>query len=406
MDDGRVTALTLIDHSAAFDTIDHTILLRRLGNWFGVSGKALDWFKSYLTGRSQRIKLGNCLSSRSDLSFGVPQGSVPGPLLFTLYTTPLSSLVSGHAISHHLYADDSQLYVSFSSGDSAAAPSDLQSCLASVQSWMSTNKLKLNPDKTEFLLIGNERQRSKYLSMFPIELLGVETYPAKSARNFGVIFDKNFNFRSHISAICSSCIYHIRDLRRIRRHLDLDSAKLLTNAVVSSRFDYSNSLLSGIAETDLTKLQRVSNHLACVFTKSPPFTRSVPLLRSLYWLPVNYRVHFKICCVTYTALHEKHPVYLRSLIATSLPSRSLRSNRVITLSIPRKKTNTGARAFSSCAPSFWNNLPLSVRSATSVATFRRRLKTYLFDLASPPRRHRCALLLPVDVTERLQRLRI
>ena len=99
-------------------------------------------------------------------------------LLFTLYTTPLSSLVSRHAIPHHLYADDSQLYVSFSSGDSAAALNGLQSCLASVQSWMSTNKLKLNQDQTEFLLIGNERQWSKYLSMFPIELLGVGSCPA------------------------------------------------------------------------------------------------------------------------------------------------------------------------------------------------------------------------------------
>ena len=287
MDDGRVTALILRNLSAAFDTIDHIILLRRLGNWFGVSGKALDWFKSYLTSRSQRIKLGNCLSSRSDLSFRVPQGSVLGPLLFTLYTTPLSSLVSRHAIPHHLYADDSQLYVSFSSGDSAAVLNGLQSCLASVQSWMSTNKLKLNPDKTEFLLIGNERQRSQSLSVFPTKLLGVETYPEKSARNLGVIFDKNFNFRSHFSAICSSCTYHIWDLRRIRRHLDLGSAKLLANALVSSRLDYCNLLLSGIAETDLTKLQRVLNRLALVVTKSPSFTRSVPLLRSLHWLSVK-----------------------------------------------------------------------------------------------------------------------
>ena len=261
MDDGRVTALTLLDLSAVFDTIDHTILLRRLGYWFGVSGKALDSFKSYFTGRRQMIKLGNCLSSRSDLSFGVPHGSVHGPLLFTLYTTPLSSLISGHAIPHHLYADDGQMYVSFSSGDSAAALNGLQSCVASVQSWMSTNKLKLNPYKTEFLLIGKKGQWSKYLSMFPIELLGVETYPANSARNLGVIFDKKFNFRSHISAICIWCIYHIRDLRCIRRHLDLDSAKLLANALASSRLDYCNTILSGIPETDLTKLQCVLNRL-------------------------------------------------------------------------------------------------------------------------------------------------
>ena len=153
--------------------------------------------------------------------------SALGPLLSTLYTTLLSSMIFEDATLHHLYADDSQLYVSFASGDSAAALNGLHSCFASVQSWMSTNKLKLNPDKTEFLLIGNERQRSKYLSMFPIELLGVKTNPAKSARNLGVIFDKNFTFRSHISVICDSCFHHMRDLRRIRRHLDLERANCL-----------------------------------------------------------------------------------------------------------------------------------------------------------------------------------
>ena len=157
MDAGKVTALTLLDLSAAFDTIDHTTLLGKLEDWFGVTRKALDCFKSYLTGRCQRIRLGDCLSCKADLKFGVPQGSVLGPLLFTLYTTPLSSMISGHAIPHHLYADDSQLYVSFASGDSAVAVGGIQSCLASGQSWMSMNKLKLNPDKTEFLLIGSDQ---------------------------------------------------------------------------------------------------------------------------------------------------------------------------------------------------------------------------------------------------------
>ena len=90
--------------------------------------------------------------------------------------------------------------------------------------------------------------------MFAIELLGIETYPAKYAGNLGVISDNIFNFRSHISAICSSCIYHIRDLWHIRRHLDLESAELLANTILSSPLDYCNSIFSGIVETDLTKL--------------------------------------------------------------------------------------------------------------------------------------------------------
>ena len=228
----------------------------------GLPGRHSTGLKSYLTGRCQRIKLGDCLSSKANLKFGVPQGSVLGPLLFTFDTTPLSRMISGHATPHHLYADDSQLYVSFSSGDSAAALNGLQSCLlVDIHDWTEA-KLKLNPDKTEFLLIANERQRSKYLSMFSIELPGVKTNPAKSARNLGVIFNKNFTFRSHISVVCSSLFYHIRYLRRIRRHLDLDSAKLLATALVSSRLDYCNSLLYGIADIDLTRLQSVQNQLA------------------------------------------------------------------------------------------------------------------------------------------------
>ena len=163
---------------------------------------------------------------------------------------------------------------------------------------MSTNKLKLKPDKTEFLLIGNQRQLSKFLSMFPIEFFGVKTNPAKSARNLGVIFGKHFTFRSHISAVCSSRFYHIRKLRRTRCHRDLDSAKLPTTSPVSSHLDYCNSRVYGTADTDLTKL-RVENRLARIVTKPPPFTRSFPVLRSLHWLPIIFRMLFKIGLLIY-----------------------------------------------------------------------------------------------------------
>ena len=180
-------------------------------------------------------------------------------------------------------------------------------------------------------------------------------------------------------------------------HLDLDSAKLLVTALVSSRLDYCNSLLYGIANIDLTRPQHVQNQLARLVTKSPPFSHSLSLLRSLHWLPVRFRILFKISLLTY-----KNPVWktacLSSLHACCITSTPFtETNNSNSLLIPRVKTNTGARPFHSCAPSLWNNLPLSVYSAISVATFKKHLKTHLFDLAFPHRYRRARW--PVDVTE-------
>ena len=144
-----------------------------------------------------------------------------------------------------------------------------------------------------------------------------------------------------------------------------------------SRLDYCNSLLHGIAVTNVTKLQHVQNRLARLVTQYPPFTCSAPLLRSLQWLPVRFRMLFKINLLTYKTLCEKQSAYLHSGLASSLPSRSLRSNNDNSLSGLRVKTNTGARSCHSCAPSLWNNLPLSVHSAISVATFKKHLKIHL-----------------------------
>ena len=185
----------------------------------------------------------------------------------------------------------------------------------------------------------------------------------------------------------------MRDLRRICRHLDLDMAKLFATALVSSRLDYCNSLLYGIADIDLTRLQSVQNQLARLVTKSPPFTRSHPLLRSLHWLPVRFRILFKIHLLTYKTLHEKQPVYLHSMLATSIPSRSLRSNNDNSLSVPRVKTNTGARAFQS----LWNNLPCLSAEPFQLLPLRN-IWRYISLIWPFPHRYRHSPW-PVDVTE-------
>ena len=151
---GEPTALVLLDLSAAFDTIDHNILLGYLKSWFGLGGTALRWFGSYLRNRCQAIKIGSTLSELSNLIYGVPQGSVLGPLLFSLYTTPLSKIIRLHPhIKFHFYADDTQLYIHLSHKNASSALAKLNACLHDVQEWMSLSKLKLNPEKTEFSLV-------------------------------------------------------------------------------------------------------------------------------------------------------------------------------------------------------------------------------------------------------------
>ena len=170
---GSVTALTLLDLSAAFDIIDHTILLDRLNVHYSISELALGWFKSYLSGRTHLLKAGNTLSHPAALQYGVPQGSVLGPVLFSLYTNPISSIIHSHSsINHHFYADDTQLYITLTPTNFSHSIQKLENYLSDIQNFTSANKLKLNPEKTEFILIGSKNNRKQLLPHFPINIPG------------------------------------------------------------------------------------------------------------------------------------------------------------------------------------------------------------------------------------------
>src|SRR4051812_20966950 len=190
----KLSALVLLDLSAAFDTIDHNILLSRLTSNFGISGSALSLISSYLSNRSQSVSIQSHLSPSAPISTGVPQGSVLGPLLFCLYTTPLTYLFSNSPVLYHLYADDTQLYISFSSSDSPSHLSILSSTLDSVFDWFTSNRLSVNPPKTEFLLIGTPQQRSK-LTSSTLTFQGTSLSPVSSCRNLGVILDNDLSFK-------------------------------------------------------------------------------------------------------------------------------------------------------------------------------------------------------------------
>ena len=256
---GEPTALVLLDLSSAFDTIDHNILLGYLKSWFGLGGTVLRWFASYLRNHCQAIKIGSTLSELSNLIYGISQGSVLGPL-FSLYTTPLSKIICLHPhIKFHFYVDDAQLYIHLSHKNASSALAKLNACLHDVQEWMSLSKLKLNPEKTEFIVFGSKAQCQKISSHSPVSILGSLLHPVDSVRNLGMWFDADFSFSEHIKRTCKVCFLQMRDLRRIRKYLTPEVAVLAANALVSSRLDYCNSV-QRFARFQSAQIAKYSEH--------------------------------------------------------------------------------------------------------------------------------------------------
>ncbi len=180
-DHGCISLLVLLDLSAVFDTIDHNILLNSLDNYVGISGSALAWFKSYLSDHHHFVAVNDEVSYRSQVQYGVPQDSVLGPLIFTLYMLPLGDIIRKHGVSFHCYADDTQLYIS-SWPDEAYQFSKLTECIVDIKNWMTSNFLLLNSEKTEVLIIGINTSACKNLEDC-LTLDGCSVNSSSSVRN-------------------------------------------------------------------------------------------------------------------------------------------------------------------------------------------------------------------------------
>ena len=266
LDEDKVSLLSLLDLSAAFDTIDYSILLSHLSYSFGISDTVLAWFTSYLTGHTQTISVNGSKSLPAPLHYGVPQGSVLGPILFVLYTQPLSKIIQHHSLYHHSFSDDNQLYISANLAQLQEIIRTSQSCISDVQAWMHNNKLQLNPDKTEMILITSKHNQKSLSLPFSVDLNGTSIHLSSSVRNLGVTLDQNLSFQQHVSRTCQICYFELRRINSIRHYLSQDALKTLISAFVLSRIDYCNSLLAGcpkqLPQTSKSSEQLCKDHLS------------------------------------------------------------------------------------------------------------------------------------------------
>ncbi|XP_056292987.1 uncharacterized protein LOC130208093 [Pseudoliparis swirei] len=243
---------------------------------------------------------------------------------------------------------------------------------------MSEHHLKINPDKSELLFLpGKGSPTHDLTTTFNSSVLA----PAPTARNLGVTLDSQLSLTANITATTRSCRYMLHNIRRIRPLLTQKAAQVLVQALVISRLDYCNSLLAGLPAKAIRPLQLIQNAAARLVFSLPKFAHTTPLLRSLHWLPVAARIHFKTLVLAYRALDGSGPVYIRDMVTPYTPARSLRSataNRLVTPAL--RANHSKSRLFAVLAPQWWNELPSDIRAAKSLYIFRRKLKTHLFRL--------------------------
>ena len=282
LDAGKCTVLVSLDLSAAFDTINHNVLMNRLQYMYGITGTAFKWFQSYIEQRNNPVCVGDSLSQRRPVTSGVPQGSVLGARLFTMYTYHLALIFNKHKVENHSYTDDTQIYLHCDNNFTSLrhAVHQLENCIFDICDWMRRNALKLNSTQTEFVIFSTKNN-------------------LRDVKIPGVTFDNRMVLQKHISNICRSVNIHTRKINSIRRFLSNTAVRTLVQSIVISRLDYCNNVCIGIPMNRLQRLQLVQNSAARVISQTKRYTSITPILNELHWLPINKRCQFKILLLTF-----------------------------------------------------------------------------------------------------------
>ena len=291
-DKGEVTCLLLLDYSAAFDTVDHNILLTILEESFGITGSVLAWIQSFLTDRHQIFQVGPDRSPMVVVLYGLPQGTILGPQMYIFYTADLENILERHGVKMHLYADDTQLYHHSRTNNLEQAMVKFEACLEDIVQWSSQRRLKLNPTKTELIWLDRAHSIERLPQQPRLRMSSNDLTSSSSVQVLGVIIDSGLTLVTHVSVVARNCFYQ---LRQAKKNLDEGSVKTSIQALVLSRLDYCNSILFNLPDVTLAPLIRVQHSAARLIRNLKRQDPVLPLMMELHWLPLRFRITFKLC---------------------------------------------------------------------------------------------------------------
>ena len=384
MDLQCVTPLVAIDLSAAFDTMNHSIMISVLERRFGITNNALKWFHEYLSDRSIAVEINGTISSELALPFSVPQGSCAGPVLFNLYISTLYQTLQDQGSRSEVigYADDTSVYKSYPADiaeKESVTVEGLEVDIELTKKWMAENRLKMNETKTEYIVFGNNVQLAKCHHQGI--RIGEETIlKSNMIRLLGVHLDMQVTLKEHIKMKSAKVAYNLHTIHELRNVLSKHTTKSLVYAIVSSHMDYCNSVMAGLPMETLKPLQRIQNLAAKLVCRRNCLDSATETLKSLHWLNIEDRILFKVLCIVYRCVNKQGPDFLNEMFNMKETTQTLTSNNQNYLDILVTKCKSyGDRAFSVLGVRVWNMLPLDIRNQPTLLSFRKLLKTELFN---------------------------
>jgi len=371
VDSGNLVAMVLLDYSKAFDTINHTMLLAILHH-IGLGSGSVAFMRSYLSDRMQLVSLNGAVSRPGPMVSGVPQGSILGPILFSIYTSSLYDTI--RHCKYHIYADDTQLYISISPSKFHESVQKLNEDLQSLSEISNKHGLSLNPSKCKVLLFGNRLTRSQMEPFLEVYLGGGKLPLCNSAKNLGLVIDSDLRYKKHINFLLQRSHCALKMIYSHRNVLDQKTKIMLCESLVLSHFNYCDVVYNNcIDAVDKKRIQRVQNSCLRFIWGVRGRERVSHLVRRTGWLNMAERRSFHALCFYHKILTTRTPPYLYNRIRFRTDVHNINIRKKDEITIPKHKLEFFKRSFSYCIAKFYNCVPRYLKSK-SYFPFKCQLK--------------------------------